>query len=220
MLCEHSHPVGSVCVVKATLQCQKRGAGIEPALQCCSGPLLPATAKDLFNPFDFIDHEAQSLVGFAFLARNTILHGRCIVLQLRQDENLNVQIHIHRWCHWCSWELRESVVGVCGVAGGGDARVKHGDIHSIIPLSANPSRVDSGGDGVGVVTIHTSSPKVTLQDDVLSLPWFQIESGHSNGESAIDGVGLKARQSFRLRSIAKLVIQRRVGLWQLGISFI
>jgi hypothetical protein len=74
--------------------------------------------------------------------------------------------------------------------------------------------MDGGSDGVRVIAVHACTPEVPLKDDVLSLSGLQEESWNSDGECAVDGIYFESRQSLRLGSKAKLIVQWCVWFWQ------
>lgn len=76
--------------------------------------------------------------------------------------------------------------------------------------------MDRGCYRVGIVPVDTCAPYMALQYNLLPLSRFEIEAWHPDGICTIDGVYGKARECFGPRSIAELVIQRRVGLGQFG----
>lgn len=152
------HAVGVADLVTAAHKSKKRCTRVEPALQCSCCSLLPTTANTFLDPSHFVDHEAQAIVPSTLSTRDAILNGPGVLLQLRQYENLDLKIHVCGRGNRSSRYLVEGVFGVTWIVGCCDARVEHGNVNSLVPLSADPARMNCGSDGVGIVAIDTCTP--------------------------------------------------------------
>jgi hypothetical protein len=158
---------------------------------------LPSAADAFFYPSNLVDHEAETIMCFTFSARNTVLDGTCALLELGEYKDLNLEIHVGRRSYRSGWELRENVFSIGWVVGRSDAGVEHSNIDSIIPLTTNPSRMNSGSDRVRVIPIYPCPPEMPLQHDVLALSWFQVVPRHSDGEGAVDWIDFEAWEPLR-----------------------
>ena len=162
----------TVCTMKtfSTVHQGKKGrACIEPAPQRCCCSLLPTAADTLLDPYNLVDHEAQAVMCSAMPARDAILDRASILLQLRQNKYLYLEIHICRRCDGCGWDLIKRVFGISRVVWRSNPWIEHTDVDSIVPLSPNPARMYRSCDRIRVVAIDARSPYMPFQDDVLSL---------------------------------------------------
>lgn len=133
------HAVSTMDVITTIHKGKECRARIEPTLQrsCCS--FLPTTADALLDPSDPVDHKAQAVVTSALSTRDAVLNGSGVLLQLRQYKDFDLEIHVCGRCDRCSRYLVECVFGVAWVIGCCNARIEHGNINSIVPLSTNPA---------------------------------------------------------------------------------
>ena len=61
-----------------------------------------------------------------------------------------------------------------------------------MPLQlADPARMNSSCYRVGVISVHTSAPQVALQNDLLSLAWFEVVAMYSTSNNAIDRISFE-----------------------------
>lgn len=194
-------------IIPSTLQRKERGTRIQPTLHRCCGPLLPTAADAFFHPAHLVNHKTQSFVTLAFATGDSVLDGTCQFLHSWEDQNVQMEVHIGRRGHGSCGRLGERSFGVKGVVGCGDARIKHADIDGIVPFAPDPARVYRGRNWVRVVTVNASAPQMALQDDLLPLAWFQVESWDANSKRTVDRVRLESRELLGLGCVAKLIVQ-------------
>ena len=84
----------------------------------------------------------------ALPAGNAVLNGSRVLLKLRQNENLDLQIHIRRGGDRSCGDLGEDLLGVTGIVGSGDTGIEHRHIDCVVPLASDPSRMNRSRDRI------------------------------------------------------------------------
>lgn len=156
------HAMEPHAVVHPTLQREEGCTCIQTTLERGRGSFLASHANPILYPSDLVDHEAEAVMSPTLSAGNAMLDGACVLLQSGQNENFDLQVHVGGRRHRSGGHPFERFFCVRHVIGRGDARVKHGYIHRLVPFPSNPTGMNGGSDGIRIVAIDTCTPQMTL----------------------------------------------------------